>query len=134
MQHVPSRPPDDNGHFISEWEQTPQRWVEYSSQLLNRPPSKELKIISPVQQRKYNKSLGEDGIPPEIVKSCFLAMVGPLSELFRHILNTEALPRNWAASTLFTVSNKRRQDHRSKFQGYQSVQLFATVLLNSFCC
>ena len=102
---------DSNG-LIGEQDAEVQRWVDYFTAVLNRPsptwfcsfiratvsyesacepPDKE-EICGVLCTLKLNKSPGEDGIPPKLIKMCQEAFIDPFTILFTHHLGERNLP------------------------------------------
>ena len=147
---------DDSGELITEQDAKIRHWVDYFTTLLNRPPvtttasfgqaavpyvsscepptRKEISEI--ISKLKLNKSPGEDGIPPKLIKACQEAFLDPFCSLLHLIWDKEVCPADWHMSVLIPVPKK---GDKSKCENYRGISLidvaakiFSAILLNRF--
>ena len=155
-QPLPPLIRNDSNGLIAEQDAKVQRWVDYFTAVLNRPspprscsfsratvsyesacepPNKE-ELCGILSTLKLNKSPGEDGIPPKLLKMCQEAFIDPFTKLLRVIWEKETCPTDWHMSILIPLPKK---GDKTKCENYRGISLidvaakvFATLLLNRF--
>ena len=67
---------------------------------------KKSQVRSVLLSLDVNKSIGDDGLSPQILKSCAQLLSGPLTSLFRKICRQSILPASWKISRITPVFKK----------------------------
>jgi hypothetical protein len=141
----PERPVrDKDGNSIPGTAKQKQRWVEYVSELLNRPaptnppnlepaeqdlqigcdaPSKE-EIRKAIGQLRNGKAAGPDHIPAEALKADVETTVNILHPLFQHIWEEEHIPEEWKEGHLIKLPKK---GDLSDCGNYRGIMLLSTI-------
>ena len=99
------------------------------------PPTAE-EISKVVSSLKNRKSPGEDGIPPELIKTCLSTLLEPLHALFSAIWEQELLPSDWGISLLLPIPKKGDRTVCDNYRGISLIdvaaEVFAAILLERF--
>ena len=67
---------------------------------------KKSQVRSVLLSLDVNKSIGDDGLSPQTLKSCAQLLSGPLISLFRKICRQSILPASWKISRITPVFKK----------------------------
>src|SRR5579871_2700246 len=115
-----------DGKVLTTEEDQMKRWVEYFSEILNRPaPEEEIDISSAeeildiditgpsrteieqaISKLKKNKAPGPDGITAEEILACKEIATETLFQLFTKIWETEEMPDEWKEAHLINIPKK----------------------------
>lgn len=74
------------------------------------------------------KSLGENGIPLEVLKSCLSVLLSPLTKLFRRIRDSGFSSRDWRISNLLHLT---KRDYKTTCVNYGGINL---IDVTGVCC
>ena len=67
-----------------------------------------------------NKSAGEDGMHPRVLKECASELVYPIHKLFCMSLSSGTLPKSWKSATVTPI---HKDDDRSKAENYRPISI-----------
>ena len=143
-----------DGKVLTTEEDQMKRWVEYFSEILNRPaPEEEIDIPSAeeildiditapsrteieqaISKLKKNKAPGPDGITAEEILACKEIATETLFQLFTKIWETEEMPDEWKEAHLIKIPKKGDLSECGNYRGISLLSIpskvFSRILLN----
>lgn len=152
---------DSHGTMITDLSLRTERWKEHFQTLLNHPPPDSLdptltslppssseeydvstdpptlaEVISAIRKLKNGKAPGEDGLKPEIFKSCSESIAPEILKIIQGIWTTEHIPQDWSDSVILPFYKKNDKTVCKNYRGISLIdicaKIFTSILLNRF--